>query len=117
MDRQEIFNLTTPSKEMPLSTFDRLMENRKMSRNTDTDISFEAKYNNYEVLFGMEDNQMYVEHFGFNKNGWIELEPNQWQLDIMLQLLQNIPAPDIEYLNNRYIDHYDEDGVKRENFY
>lgn len=116
MTKQEIFDLTSPTREMPCSTFEQLMKNVKLSTHSETDISFESNFNNYEIFFGMSDNELYIEYFGFNRNGWIELEPSANQIEIMTKMLKSIPSRPIEPSND-YLDLYTENGISREDFY
>lgn len=117
MNRQELFNLTAPTKQMPENVFLELINKAILEIHSENEFSFEAKHSNYEIDFYMSDNQMHIECFGFNKNGWIELEPTDSQMEQMKSKLEAVEiVQDIEP-DSGYIDYYFENGVSRENFY
>lgn len=117
MNPQKLFNLTSPSKEMPGNIFEQLLENAKLEHGSDTDYYFKSKHGNYEILFGFNGETISVDTFGFKHNkGWIELEPNDVQIDKMKRKLNNVER-EIEHEQEQINDYYDYYGVSRENFY
>lgn len=121
MNPKKLFNLTSPSKEMPGNVFKQLLENAKLEHGSDTDYYFKSKHGNYEILFGFDGETMSVDIFGFKHNSgdWIELEPNDVQIDKMKRKLDNVEPFQYEFRKQyqKYIDPYFDNGVSRENFY
>lgn len=117
MNPQKLFNLTSPSKQMPCDVFEALLENAVLEHGSDTDYYFKSKHGNYEILFGFDGETMSVDTFGFkHKNEWIDLEYNDNQLNSMKLKLESI---DIEHELEPlpYIDPYYDNGVNINDFY
>lgn len=118
MKPQQLFNLTSPSKEMPGNVFKQLLENAKLEHGSDTDYYFKGKHGNYEILFGFDGETMSIDTFGFKHNSgdWIELEPTNLQYSEMKRKLNNVER-EIEHEPLPYVDEYWENGIERKDFY
>lgn len=121
MNAQKLFNLTSPSKEMPGDVFEALLENAKLEHGSDTDYYFKSKHGSYEVLFGHDGETMSIDAFGFKNNSgyWIELEPTDTQINEMKRKLDNVEPFQYDFRKEyqKNIDLYFDNGVSRENFY
>ena len=108
---------------METKYFEKLIENLKLENSQDC-IAFSAKYQNYEMSFYSNENDILIlEDFGFmKKQKWVQLEPTKMQL----AKLQSKINEQREFLNNEPNepeydadfkgDYYDYFGVKQSDF-
>lgn len=113
----KIFQATAPNKEMPGDVFEALIQKAKFEQQSDTHYGYRCKHNNYEIDFAMLDGNLDIDCFGFNHGkGWLELEPNDSQINAMLNKLnKTVLYSEVEA--DRYEDPTWENGVSGKDFY
>lgn len=118
MKANTIFNLTSPSKQMPGDVFEALLEKAKLSILNENDFEYRGKHNNYEIGFALINGNLDVDVFGkWHKNtDWIELTPTTLQSWKMIAKLSRTVI-ETEHEPLPYVDEYWENGVRREDFY
>jgi len=117
--------------KLPTTIFNSLIQNIKLDTGTKDieTIGISANFGSYSISFygKMEDNyKVIVEDFGMTKNNscWVILEPTQKQLDKMqksildkVEHVKEVLKESEEDMEWEYTDLYNENGVKRSEFY
>lgn len=118
MNAQQLFNLTSPTREMSSQIFEALMENARFERYSDTDYAFISKHGNYEINFGLIDGILDIDCFGFtHKTEWMELKPTDSQINAMKRKLDNVEPYQYEFRKEYQKNIMWENGHKPEDFY
>lgn len=99
--------------------FKQLIENAKVISDEEFSVTMESKHCNYEFEIYAEDGnefKVFVNQFGKNtKQGWIEFEPTEEQINALQELINNnLPS---QNNNDDSENLYDKYGVSPENFY